>query len=277
MTTILASHENLLNPLLQFLLALGDDIAKRSGEKNLITHQKSSVGDLVTALDLEVQGRLEEFLVNLIPGSSFVGEGTRNNSEGGEALWVVDPIDGTTNIVHGLPYSAISVALLLDGKVTLGVVHNIFECSTSFAVLEGGAHEVSAEGTQTTLQVSQVPSLSKALVSFGLPYDRSNAARVFRAAEKVFEVSQDLRRQGSAALDLVSVAAGRLDAHFELDLRMWDVAAAGLILTEAGGLLTDWESKPLQFGDPTARIPTIASNSLVHSELQLILTEGLAI
>lgn len=234
------------------------------------------MGDLVTTLDFEVQGKLEDFLVNLVPGSSFIGEETGNNSGVGEALWVVDPIDGTTNIVHGLPYSAISVALLLDGKVTLGVVHNIFERSTSFAALEGGAHEVSADGTQTTLQVSQVPSLGKALVSFGLPYDRSNAARVFRAAEKVFKVSQDLRRQGSAALDLVSVAAGRLDAHFKLDLRMWDVAAAGLILMEAGGLLTDWESKPLQFGDPTARIPTIASNSLVHSELQLILTEGLA-
>ena len=264
-------NEHLAEQIIKFMLPLGDELAGRVAQGVVPSTRKSSAGDLVTALDIEVEARLRTFLGGLLPGSSFVGEENANEPNGGLDVWVVDPIDGTTNVVHGVRYAAISVALLRDNDVVIGIVHNIFDRTAAMATAGRGAVQVRPDGSRTALKVSATSSLASALVSFGLPYDRKNSARLFRAAEKVFAASQDLRRQGSAALDLVSVASGRLEAHFELDLRVWDIAAAGLILSEAGGRLTDWLGEPLVFRIPEARITVQASNGLVHSELRQVL------
>jgi len=202
------------------------------------------------------------------PGAGIIGE------EGGwhgsrSTAWIVDPVDGTTNIVHRVPHSAISVALIVDYIPMLGLVLNPFTGWTYVATRDEGAFVARNADfvDRTPLVVSTVDRLQRSLVSFGLPYDRAKADRTFDAASRVFHVSQDLRRRGSAALDLASVASGEMEAHFELDLKIWDIAAASLIVEEAGGRLTDWSGRAIVWSEVPSKLDIVASNGAVHREL----------
>jgi myo-inositol-1(or 4)-monophosphatase len=230
--------------------------------------RKSSFGDLVTAVDLSVQEELTLGLGRLVPEASFLGEEGLHEVRDG-LVWIIDPVDGTTNLVHGLPHVAISVGLYDSGSAALGVVHNPVTDTSYVGVAGDGSYERTGPDSSRDrrLHVSDVVTLDEALASFGLPYDRSLTEPIFRILARVFSRSQDLRRSGSAALDLAILARGNLDIHVEATVRPWDCAAGGLILEEAGGVVTDWNGDGIRWLDHIPGSSVLASNGHLHEEL----------
>ncbi|MEU0369173.1 inositol monophosphatase family protein [Streptomyces sp. NPDC006283] len=238
---------------------------------------KTSIGDVITQLDRTIERELIQKLTAIIPGSRVIGEESGQHGEG-FLNWIVDPIDGSTNVLHGMPHAAVSVALCEGSIPRVGVVHNPFTGMSYYAVAGEGAFSHRRQAppgreADERIEVSPNRRLSHSLLGFGLPYDRSKAPRIFHVAERAFGQCQDLRRRGSAALDLVSVATGELDGYFELDLRVWDVAAAGLILQEAGGSISSWDGKSLRWESPEKKLDVLATNGAIHGALQGILLE----
>jgi myo-inositol-1(or 4)-monophosphatase len=228
--------------------------------------QKSSQGDLVTNLDEEIERDLQVQLTALIPEASFLGEESSGSTDSAVS-WVVDPIDGTTNVIHGVKHAAVSIALLEGYTTVIGVVYSVFEDVVYSSIRDRGAYRKVPDSQELQLariETSTVASLKNSLLSFGLPYDRSKSDTIFVAASRLFSACQDLRRSGSAALDLVAIAVGESEGHFEVDLRLWDFAAAALILEEAGGTITTWSGQPLNLSDPHGKFSVLASNSRVH-------------
>lgn len=231
---------------------------------------KTSLGDLVTDLDRRVEQQLRSSLESLLLEAGFIGEesGPADTNDC-DINWIVDPIDATTNVVHGLFHAALSVALYDHWEPVLGVIYNPFTDTLYYAVKGAGAWARTRSSTakDCALRVSRVSEIESSLVGFGLPYDRSYSQIVFGAAASVFSRCQDLRRRGSACLDIVSVAEGHIDGYFEAQLRSWDLAAAVLILEEAGGKVTSWSGLPLANISPTTRVDILISNNLIHDEL----------
>ena len=217
------------------------------------THEKSSAADLVTEYDLAVERFLKEKLPPLVPGSLFFGEEEKENASPLTGwVFIVDPIDGTTNFVRGLKHSAISVALAHDGVVEYGVVYDPYK-DEIFSARRGGGAFLNGR----PIHVSERP-LDQGVFGMGTAiYDRQFIAPTMRLTEQLFRRSCDFRRLGAAALDLCNVACGRLDLFFEYSLSPWDHAAGGLILTEAGGVLSTLEGRPMDY---TRRCSVWASN-----------------
>jgi len=217
------------------------------------THEKSSAADLVTEYDLAVERFLKEKLPPLVPGSLFFGEEEKENASPLTGwVFIVDPIDGTTNFVRGLKHSAISVALAHDGVVEYGVVYDPYKDEIFSAKRDGGAFL-----NGRPVHVSERP-LDQGVFGMGTAiYDRQFIAPTMRLTEQLFRRSCDFRRLGAAALDLCDVACGRLDLFFEYSLSPWDHAAGGLILIEAGGVLSTLEGRPMDY---TRRCSVWASN-----------------
>lgn len=217
------------------------------------THEKSSAADLVTEYDLAVERFLKEKLPPLVPGSLFFGEEEKENASPLTGwVFIVDPIDGTTNFVRGLKHSAISVALAHDGVVEYGVVYDPYK-DEIFSARRGGGAFLNGR----PIHVSERP-LDQGVFGMGTAiYDRQFIAPTMRVTEQLFRRSCDFRRLGAAALDLCDVACGRLDLFFEYSLSPWDHAAGGLILIEAGGVLSTLEGRPMDY---TRRCSVWASN-----------------
>lgn len=217
------------------------------------THEKSSAADLVTEYDLAVERFLKEKLPPLVPGSLFFGEEEKENASPLTGwVFIVDPIDGTTNFVRGLKHSAISVALAHDGVVEYGVVYDPYK-DEIFSARRGGGAFLNGR----PIHVSERP-LDQGVFGMGTAiYDRQFIAPTMRVTEQLFRRSCDFRRLGAAALDLCDVACGRLDLFFEYSLSPWDHAAGGLILIEAGGVLSTLEGRPMDY---TQRCSVWASN-----------------
>ena len=207
------------------------------------THEKSSAADLVTEYDVAVENFLKEKLPPLQPGSIFYGEEEQENANPLQGwAFIVDPIDGTTNFVRGLKQSAISVALAWAGAVEYGVVYDPYKDEMFSAERYGGAW-----GNGQPIHVSQRP-LSEGVFGMGTAlYDRQFITPTLRVTGQLFRRSCDFRRLGAAALDICDVACGRLELFFEYSLSPWDHAAAGLILTEAGGVISTLEGEPMRY------------------------------
>jgi myo-inositol-1(or 4)-monophosphatase len=220
--------------------------------------------DLVTSFDTSVEARLRADLGALIPTAGFFAEESQDDVT--ESLvWVVDPIDGTTNFVHGLEYASISVALVTGGTPVIGVVHHLYRTEIYCGLRGGGAFLLTDPLVGwSRISASSVADTSRALASFGFPHDRANLKSFFQILDPVLNQIQDLRRQGSAALDICSVARGRMEAHFEPELMVWDIAAASLILQEAGGIVTDWYGRDLVMSHRKS-ISFLGTNHYLHS------------
>lgn len=196
---------------------------------------KSTPTDPVTIVDTETERLLRDRLAELRPGEHVLGEegGGSSDAAAGRPTWVVDPIDGTVNFVYGLPAYVVSVAVQVDGQSVAGAIANVVDGAVYSAALGHGAHV--RHGTTTTpLLCSPVDDLSMSLVGTGFGYDpqlRQDQAAVLTV---LLPQIRDIRRLGSAALDLCLVAAGRLDAYYEDNLNVWDWAAGALIAAEAG-------------------------------------------
>lgn len=223
--------------------------------------------DYVTNVDVAVQAFLRERLVALAPDVQFMGEEQDNTGlDWSRPCWILDPVDGTTNLIHSFRHSAISLALAEGGQVVFGVVYNPYteEC---FTARRGGG----ALRNGVPIQVSAVSRLEDSLLSAGtVPGRRELADDAFRQMRALYDRCQDVRRTGCASLDLCWVACGRLDGYVELSLQPWDYAAGMRIAAEAGGKVTTLDGSPLSLQEGG---PLLASNGRLHSALQAILKE----
>lgn len=213
---------------------------------------KEGHGNFVTVYDKKVQDQLAKGLLEILPEATFVGEeeDTHGDIHTGYAF-VVDPIDGTANFVRDMKASVISVGLLKDGKPYIGVVYNPYLDEMFTAQVGCGAY---LNGER--IQVSPKP-LSEGLVLFGTaPYYKELNDKAFQLAHHYFKQALDLRRTGTAALDICLIAAGRAELFFELVLQPWDYAAGAVILTEAGGKIGTLEGMELTFHKPCSVLAT---------------------
>lgn len=230
-----------------------------AAEKGIDIRQKDGIGNFVTDCDESVQRFLQKELKTVLPDAAFVGEEDGQDAYRPQgACFIVDPIDGTANFIRSLGWSVVSIALVEDGTAKIGVVYAPFSGELFSAERGRGA---SLNGRP--IRVSKRP-LKSAVVSSGMTsYRRDLTDRSFRTMRGMFDRCEDLRMFGSAALDICQVAAGRLDAFWELRLHPWDYAGAGCILCEAGGRLSTAEGGPLPF-DCTASV--LAANAVCYEE-----------
>lgn len=217
--------------------------------------------DYATRIDLEVQDFLVGELSSLLPGSNIITEESSGNCfDFRRPTWILDPVDGTTNLIYSYKHSAISLALLLEGRLTMGMVYNPY-MNEMFTAVSGQGAFLNGK----PIHVSRSASLAESLISFGTcPYDKSRADQVFTTAREAYLRCRDIRRSGAAALDLVYVASGRLDGFLEQILQPWDYAAGMLILLEAGGRITDWDGKAPSLSKASG---ILATNGGIHSNL----------
>ena len=220
--------------------------------------------DLVTEVDLACEAAIVAILEQDAPGIPILGEeGSSAGAPIPPTCWIVDPLDGTTNFVHGYPAYGVSIALQVDGVLELGCVHDPLRDETFTAQRGRGA---ACNGQP--LGVSGVRDMGRALLISGFPYDRRERAAFYLAFFQAFmERCQGVRRAGAASLDLAWLAAGRADGYWEFGLKPWDIAAGALIIREAGGCVTGMCGEPLELAG--ARI--VASNGHLHRQIDAIL------
>ena len=222
--------------------------------------------DFVTETDMTIQAFLCEQLKEAYPDIQFMGE-EKSNAEidfSGK-LWILDPVDGTTNLIHHYNHSAVSLALAENGKITAGIIYCPFT-SELFTACKGKKAFLNGK----MIQVSAAASLEESLISVGTnPYERKDAVHTFELMKNVFLRCQDIRRSGSAALDLAYVACGRAEAYFEMNLKPWDFAAGLLIVEEAGGSVSDYAGEPLRLDHPS---DVMATNGRIRNELMIYLS-----
>jgi myo-inositol-1(or 4)-monophosphatase len=227
---------------------------------------KGLPGDWVTAVDLASEEAIRRHLAEATPDVPMQGEETGGAADG--LRWVVDPLDGTTNFLHGFPAVGVSVALVEDDRVLAGAVHAPFLDQTWHAAAGSGAVWETREGSRPC-RVAGRP-VAEAVVATGFPFRRKERLpRYLAAMERALGTFEDLRRPGAASLDLAWVACGVFDGFFELGLAPWDVAAGGLLVQAGGGIVTDWDGGPgFLAGD------ILAGSPQVHAHLRRLEEAG---
>jgi len=228
--------------------------------------EEKSAHNLVTEVDKAAEERLFVALSHVFPEAGFLGEeGNSKASESGYQ-WIVDPIDGTSNFVHGLPLYSTSIALAKDNEVVLGVVNDIAHNTIYHAQKGHGAF-----ANEELLHVSPANTVYDSLFVTGFPYEEEQLDQFLEIYKYLIRESRGVRRLGSAAIDLCYVAHGRFEAFYEVGLNAWDVAAGALIVQEAGGKVsTIAGGNDYLFGKSL-----LASNQLIHSEISTVLDQYL--
>lgn len=223
--------------------------------------------DYATQVDDSVQRYLFEEFHKLYPEIGFLGEENYSGENVSGAMWIVDPVDGTTNLIHDYRQSAVSVALAVDGRVVLGIIYNPYTDELYHAKAGQGAYKNGEK-----ISVSAVSDMEHSLISIGTsPYYHEYAEQNFEIFKRIFLQCEDIRRSGSAALDLARVAEGNCEAYFERNLKIWDYAAGMLLVTEAGGMVRDYEGMPI--GTDRTVNDIVADNSKLGETLLKILNK----
>ncbi len=230
--------------------------------KQLIRQEKPRHG-FVTEADHASEQYLIENLAKVLPEASFFAEES-GKSGSGEYCWVIDPLDGTTNFAHGLPYFCISVALTHKDIPIVGIIFQPLSNEVFFAQSGKGAF---LNGDK--INVSAPVGFDKSLIALGLPYAKSKSVPLIHAAESVIKQAYAFRHLGAIALDLAYVAAGHLDGVFFTHLAWWDVAAGMLLIQEAGGMISDFTGNALN----PAYNSCIAGGLQVYETLQSLLRD----
>jgi myo-inositol-1(or 4)-monophosphatase len=222
--------------------------------------------DFVTAVDLAAEAAISETLSRLVRGSEVLGEElTPDAAAAADVVWIVDPLDGTTNFLHGYPQYAVSIGCAVRGRLCAGVIHDVPRDVVYQATAGGGAWVGDAR-----LRVSTLREPKQALVGTGYPFKRLDALEHYlQQFGRVVRATSGVRRAGSAALDLADVAAGRFDAFWELWLAPWDVAAGAVLIREAGGVI----SRPDGSEDLPGNGGIVAGNPTMHAWLIELLRE----
>lgn len=213
---------------------------------------------IVTETDLACEKIIISKISSAFPGHSILSEESPAK-EGSDQRWIIDPIDGTTNFAHTYPVSCVSIAYEEAGQIVMGAVYDPFRDEMFFAELGKGAYL-----NNQPIHVSQVKTLSHSLLATGFPYDRKENADVYLAIIKTFlMLTHDIRRPGSAAMDFCYVACGRFDGYWETNLQSWDKAAGMLIVTEAGGKVSDYSGGPMTLNGKQ----NVVTNGWIHDAM----------
>ncbi len=257
-------HSALLNVMMKAARKAARQLVRDFGEVEKLQVSVKGPANFVTAADRKAEQTLRDELMAARPGYCFVGEeGGRIDGPDKSHTWYVDPLDGTTNFLHGIPQFAISIGLEREGTLIAGLVYNPVSDEMFLAERGKGAFL-----NDQRLRVAGRRSMQDAVVACGLPHRGRGDLALFRTEFiAVQEQVAGLRRFGAAALDLAFVAAGRYDIYWERNLQSWDMAAGTLIVREAGGYVTDCEGNDAMFA--TGSIA--AGNETLHKELLKIL------
>lgn len=258
-----------LQKVVQQVISISEEIgAFIRKEQSLFSYQQAEIkglNDLVSYVDKTSEKMLVEKLAGLFPEAGFiVEENTRSDIK--DYNWIVDPLDGTTNFIHGIPCFAISIALEHHGEIILGVVYEIARKECFWAYQQGGAYlngeKISVSGRKT---------LSESLIATGFPiYNFSKLNHYITTLTYLMQHTHGIRRIGAASVDLCYLACGRVDAFFEYNLNAWDVAAGALIVLEAGGTVCDFKRQNnWLFGREM-----VATNRHLQPEFETLLEEN---
>jgi myo-inositol-1(or 4)-monophosphatase len=260
-------HSALLNVMIKAARKAARGLARDFGEVEKLQVSLKGPANFVSAADRKAEEVLREELLKARPGYSFLGEeGGKIEGPDKTHTWIVDPLDGTTNFLHGIPHFAISIGLEREDTLVAGLVYNPINDELFIAERGKGAFL-----NDQRLRVAGRTNMAEAVVACGLPHHGRGGLEEFR---KEFAIVQEkvagLRRFGAAALDLAYIAAGRFDIYWERNLSPWDVAAGTLIVREAGGFVTDLDNGDAMF----TKRNIAAGNALLHAELLKLLKEA---
>lgn len=259
------SQQQTLHPMLNIAVkaarAAGSIINRAALDVERLTITAKGINDFVTEVDQAAEQAVIETLLTAYPGHAILAEesGRAHGAKHSEYLWIIDPLDGTTNFIHGLPVYAVSIALAFRGKVEQAVVYDPSRNDLFLASKGRGAFL-----NDRRLRVSKRTRLAESLIGTGFPFRKGdNFKRYVEMFEQVMQHCAGVRRPGAAALDLCYVAAGWYDGFFETGLNPWDVAAGSLIITEAGGLIGNFTGE----GDYLYQREAVAGNPKVFAQL----------
>jgi myo-inositol-1(or 4)-monophosphatase len=259
-------HIAAMDKVLEFAIDVAFESGKIQREHFQQTHTIRHKGeiDIVTEVDIKCQERIIEMISGRYPDDLIIAEEKENFFHGGKNTWIVDPLDGTTNYAHSYPFFCTSIAYEIGGSIVCGVVYNPIHDELFFARTGAGAF---LNGRQ--VRVSDVDRIKQSLLVTGFPYDINSGNKENNVDHFVafLHRAQAIRRDGSAALNLCYVAAGRFDGYWELKLNPWDTAAGVLIAEEAGGTVTAFDGSP--FDIYKGRI--VASNGIIHEDMLRVL------
>lgn len=224
--------------------------------------------DLVTEADEAAQRIISDYLQSELPDHSFLGEESpdtaTNNISAAEYIWIVDPLDGTTNYVHGFPYYCVSIALASKGKLLVGTVYNP-TTDDCFSAAAGNGATLNGE----PIHVSETSRMSEALLAASFPAEVDRDSVEVARFLKMLDASRSIRRLGAAALNLANVAAGRIDGYWGSTAKAWDVAAGLLLIQEAGGVVTNLNGGEFHIDDPHF---IVAATPALHNEILPLLS-----
>lgn len=222
--------------------------------------------DFVTRVDRECEELITERLLLEVPRSRVIGEELSSDLDTRGLVWVVDPLDGTTNYLHGFPAYAVSIAAALDGRLEAGVIVDV-EAGTLYRASRGGG----AWADDTRMRVSPIQEPGDALIGTGFPFTNlENLDAYLGQLRTIIQGTSGVRRAGAAALDLASVACGAFEGFWEQRLSAWDIAAGIVLVREAGGRVTDWSGRDLGIEHG----PVVAGNPAIHEWLLQVLSKS---
>ena len=253
----MARYDPLINVMKGAVEKASRRLQRDFGEVENLQLSRKGPADFVTIADQRTESLLRDELLHARPNYGFIGE--ESEPEYRDINWIVDPIDGTTNFIHGIPHFCISIGVEENGQIIAGLVFDPIKQEMFWATKGGGAF-----CNNRRLRVSQRNILTECLIATGTPFAGHGKADPFlQTLNKIMGKVAGIRRFGSAALDLCYVAAGRFDGYFEDYLKPWDIAAGILILSEAGGIVTDYNGKNTMLDSGQI----IAANITVHQFL----------
>ncbi len=256
----------MLNIAIKAARAAGSVINRASLDVDKVQVESKGVNDFVTEVDKHAEAVIVDTLLAAYPGHGILAEesGRELGAKDSEFLWIIDPLDGTTNFIHGFPQYAVSIALAWRGVVQQAVVYDPNRNDLFYASRGRGAYL-----NDRRLRVSKRLRLADSLIGTGFPFRKGdNFKRYMKMFEEISQQCAGLRRPGAASLDLCYVAAGYYDGFFETGLSPWDIAAASLIITEAGGLIGNFSGE----SDFLYQREVVAGNPKVYGQLVNILT-----
>ena len=237
----------------------GDFIVRKINKLPDLKVEVKAVNDYVSEVDREAESRIIEELLKAFPTHGILAEESGSIDGEDEYRWIIDPLDGTTNYLHGFPHYAVSIACEHRGRLAHGVIYDPFK-QELFAASRGDG----ATLNNRRIRVAKLKSIEGALLATGFPFKNPGQLDEFlKLFSAFFTSASDIRRAGSAALDLAYVAAGRLDGFWESGLNAWDLAAGALIIREAGGLVTDYSGD----GNFLENGQVVAGNSKIIAEM----------
>lgn len=251
----------MLNIAVRAARSAGNVIARACGQLDMVQKQQKGTNDFVTNVDKEAEQAIVQVLKKSFPTHGIVGEehGDYGNNDS-EFQWIIDPLDGTTNFIKGIPHFAVSIALKHQGKLDQAVVFDPLR-GELFTASRGRGAQLNG----TRIRVNNLPDMGGTILATGFPFKNKTHIPAHSAMlTGLLAEAADIRRTGSAALDLAYVAAGRFDGFFEIGLKPWDIAAGELIVREAGGLVCDFVggNNHLRSGNVVAAAPKVLASML---------------